>query len=395
MGLFVLPGSLYRRVVSPVTESIGFTKPMPETFQRYSENNRSEFAEETSEDIDLIKSETDPLKREEKIERLLGNLTPAQIPAVLDLLAEQPTDAMNRHLQILIIRKWAAAYPEQASLWAESIDPAGRQAALQAVAVVWCENDPSAAASWVTNLPPGDTRVSMTESLCFELARTNPLWAMHLAVELPEGSRQDDLIAGIAAEWAVKDHNAALTWVNEVSGEALKEKLFSSLAKVVVDADPAQAVELALYLSPETRRNDALLGIVQRWAQNEPATAAAWVQQSEDFSFRTQAMKELVSLWSHRDPHDMALWLNQIETGPLRDEWLVQFVESITGRDPKAAVLWSETITDPGERDRHLHDNLGSWLQVDTPAAAAYLAESSIEEEVKLRLLARCLKQEQ
>jgi hypothetical protein len=61
-----------------------------------------------------------------------------------------------------------------------------------------------------------------------------------------------------------------------------------------------------------------LVGVVQRWAQQEPAGAAAWVVTFEEGELRASALHEVVKLWADRNLTEAGEWLKSLGPGSVR-----------------------------------------------------------------------------
>jgi hypothetical protein len=74
--------------------------------------------------------------------------------------------------------------------------------------------------------------------------------------------------------------------------------------------DPESAADLAVQELPAGRlQEDTVISIIQRWAQQAPEAAAAWVDQFPPGPLRTVAIDNLVSQWSQKDAAGAHQWL--------------------------------------------------------------------------------------
>jgi hypothetical protein len=312
------------------------------------------FEETFLESLARIQADNNDFTREGEIGKLLSDIPDDQFVNLLQLLSSEANDPFRQNVALKMLRHLTTEKPEEAALWALSSNPDRREANLSAVAIVWCELDSTAAVNWIRSLPEGEDRNLYSLALSSELARTDPVGAMHLVVALPPCARRDDLIATIAGEWSAKDPHSVLEWTAKLSDESIREKIVPGIANVLVDTDPALALDAVMGLPSGQMSEEALYSLVQRWGQTQPEISATWINQIPASSLRDRTIDGLVSIWSNRDPNELGRWLEKLPAGRERDEWTVKFVDRISSRDPQAAVDWAEMIVDEGERDRQL-----------------------------------------
>ncbi len=85
----------------------------------------------------------------------------------------------------------------------------------------------------------------------------------------------------------------------------------------------------------------AAVAIVQRWAQNSPGAAAAWVSQFADGPLRDAAAQNLLVVWTAKDAEAAGKWLHELPNGPLRDIGLAAYAQALAGRDRISAAMAS------------------------------------------------------
>jgi hypothetical protein len=63
------------------------------------------------------------------------------------------------------------------------------------------------------------------------------------------------------------------------------------------------------------------------------------------------------------------------------------FANRIRSSDPSAAVQWAATIGDAGLRNTQMESTARAWLKTDPRNASAWIANSSLPDDTKSRLL--------
>ena len=63
------------------------------------------------------------------------------------------------------------------------------------------------------------------------------------------------------------------------------------------------------------------------------------------------------------------------------------FTNRIGSSDPQAAVQWAATISDDSLRDSQMESTARAWLKTDPRNASTWIANSSLPDDTKTRLL--------
>lgn len=191
--------------------------------------------------------------------------------------------------------------------------------------------------------------------LARETARTDPESALALTRDLPPSSARDELIAHTVAQWAAIAPEDTAAWMEQQEAEPSRDPLLATLATVWADIDPSAAASFALESLPPGRLQDnALVGIVQRWTQQDPAAAAAWVETFPEGPLKAAAMENIAKLWANQNPHAPGTWLNSINASPSRDIALRAYAEQLAPTSSIIAAEWASSIGDPALREQQL-----------------------------------------
>src|SRR5436190_3787310 len=244
-----------------------------------------------------IPSESDPSQREEWLQNSLNGIAAADLPAaVLSLQKESPT-APELDLQARLIRQWAATDPGATAAWVSRM-PEGeiRQKAIIDVTIAWANVDLSAASQWALALT-AEERIGAVAATATEAIRTSPREALALARELSPSEARTELITHAAGEWAIQSPQDAADWGLQIEDRELRQHVLGSIATSWGETDPAAAAGFALEtLAPNRTLDDALVAIVQRWAQKDPAEATKWVSTFPQGPLREAALENVQSL---------------------------------------------------------------------------------------------------
>ncbi|MDB6016297.1 MAG: hypothetical protein JWR19_786 [Pedosphaera sp.] len=255
--------------------------------------------------------EDDSIKREELIANFLATLKLEDVSAALDILKNTETSDLVGDLSRRLVQRWAEGNPQDLDAWAKSL-PAGpqRQAALDGLAITWANSQLTNAISWGQSLADETERNRALVVVANEAVRVDPMVSLKLGVDLPPNSQRDEMIERAAMEWASRDAQNAVAWAVQIPDETLRAKVLAGEATAWADQDPESAATLAVTELPAGRlQQDTVISIVERWAQQQPETAAAWVEQFPEGALREAAIQNLIAQWSQKAPAEAQQWL--------------------------------------------------------------------------------------
>lgn len=339
--------------------------------------------------LSSIQADPDESRQQEKLESLSSAISLNDIPEALAFLQSQPDSDTARSLHLLLVRRWAEESPRAAADWVlQSLPGPMRAEAIKGVAIMWANQNLGDVTEWVRQLPAGKERDAGIISVAYEAAREKPMEAITLAIELPEDADRDALVKHSAAQWAASDPKAATEWAQQIEAGPLRNQVISSIATSLGESDPKAAAALATESLPAGKpQDDAVVGIIQRWAQHEPENAAAWVERFPTGKLRDAGLENLISQWSDIDFGQTANWLNSVRLGESHDAALGTFVNKLAPALPETAAVWVDAISNDELRQQQSESVAQAWLARDAAAARAWIVAGSLPEATKQRLL--------
>jgi hypothetical protein len=340
--------------------------------------------------VKVIEAEADPTLWDSELDRLSAEVALADVPAAVRLLYSQSGSELAHRLGLRLVRVWADHDPQAAADWVvASLTGYSRAAAIDGLAIVWANRNGQRAAKWVRQLPDPEDRNHALVSAAYEVARTEAIEALGLASDLPPGEARDNLVAHGVGQWASSSPLDAANWAKQIPDENLRQRVLAETATAWARSDPIGAATLALEsLAPGKPQEDAVVGIVQRWAQMEPEKAAAWVLEFPAGALRDTSLEELVQLWADQRADQAEHWLGALDLGPVRDVAVGAYVTKIAPRFPELAAYWATNITDEALRTRELEAIGEAWINNDVTVAHSWINQSALPEKTKARLLA-------
>jgi hypothetical protein len=238
----------------------------------------------------------------DKLERAVAELDLADLRACLN---ELRPEELGGHLGRLLVRRWAAADPTAAANWAERLIDANARVELgAAVALVWSEREVVAALAWAQHLVAGEMRDRVIADLGFEIARTEPVASLLLAANLPASEARDGLVLHSLAQWANCDPDNAQQWGLQLPSGRLREQALATIAVALANRAAEHGARFAVeFIRPGADLDRAVVGVVQRWAQADDASATAWVNRFSRSPLQDAARDVLADVSRDRAAH--------------------------------------------------------------------------------------------
>jgi len=240
-------------------------------------------------------------------------------------------------------------------------------------------------------------------------------WNFKLAGIAPHPAR-DSLLATIFKTLASRDMAKAFFYLeNTRSSNERAQALRGVLETVQTPQARERILEIAGSLKDEELRTQTRRAVVENWARQDAAAAAAWVEKSEPAWERSRLMDTLgltwmesdpptaaawwlahepgrdtvvkiINVWSQKDPDAAGTWLDAQPPGPQSDAARMTFSRQVADLDPGSALTWAATISDEAMRDSTITHIFENWRERDATAAAAFLKQSGWPAERIARL---------
>jgi hypothetical protein len=121
----------------------------------------------------------------------------------------------------------------------------------------------------------------------------------------------------------------------------------------IAETNPALAVELAAELDPSQRSSGLMENLVQRWADADLLTAAAWVELQPAGDDKESLLQQIGFVLSQTSPVDAAEFVTtQISPGPVQDEAVMTVVNQWGNKNLAAAASWVQTFSEGPLQER-------------------------------------------
>jgi hypothetical protein len=248
--------------------------------------------------LSAIESETDHNKQLDLLEELVDQTPIADIQPALNKLKNLGQQGLIGEYTQLLVRRWAGEDGAAAAAWTGKLPlDSTRQRALSGVAIEWANSNLEDAGAWATQLKDTTEHDAACLAVSNEAVRTDPAAALFLAVDLPATPRRDELLHRATMEWASKDGQAAVEWAKDIKDDQLRNEMLAAATIAWSDTNPAAAAGIAADEMTEDRtQSDAVVSILQRWAQVDPTQALNWLKQFPEGQLKQTAIQTLESL---------------------------------------------------------------------------------------------------
>ncbi len=231
------------------------------------------------------------------LEKIVATWPEHEIQQTVAELLDQPADDSRLEiLRVSLVDRWSGKDPASAARWASSLpESPDRLQTITKVALIWNESNPAEAWNWALSLAPESTRQSALLALGYEVTREDPALALDRLAVLENGPDRLRFIEHAISNLAATDPDGALNRTSQLTDPVEKNHAMAALAIAWSDSDPFAAATLAVEemgAGPEQDR--AFVAVTQRWAQQDPDAARAWVEEFPDGSLKAGAMEQIV-----------------------------------------------------------------------------------------------------
>jgi len=308
---------------------------------------------------------------------------------------------LRDNFRFQVLERWAETDPMAVLEYGQGLhDRNERNQALRPAVIEWARRDANAALEWVQKLPPGserrdlmfgaihglaevdpagamsriDTlpsqqRIEARRAVLMSIAEVDPLRAAQMATEMGSKSRggrggANNLLAGVIQTWAQRDPAAAVEWCRKLPMGSSTQRMLVETSQTVAWQDPQTALELARMLPAGKPRENAFGNALTALTQRDPEGARALLAGLPEGAERNNATLA-VAQGMTSDPTAAAEMLKGIRN-PGERSWAFHNVGSeLAQQDPKAALAWARELPPGQGRDQAMAGVYTGWAQAD------------------------------
>ena len=295
---------------------------------------------------------------------ILSVVAPEEVVEIARTLIARPAANDRNEALDATLRFLAADDPTRAVGLLGGVEDSGLKARLaRHVVAAWTAASPEAAARWLSGdgnhfFDPRQTGDALAVALARWSAFAPEAAARFIDARLPDGGQlptTSALALGEAClEWSRKDAAAALSWVQSLpTTDPRKPEAFDGVIQGWAEQDPAGAsgfVRQTLQTTPTPGGGRLAVTVVQAWSASDPEAAARWATTLSDPAARQLAMREAAARWAEADPANAARWAGTLPADRARASVWVGLTEHWAETEPTRAEAWLERL--PAGRDR-------------------------------------------
>ena len=170
-------------------------------------------------------------------------------------------------------------------------------------------------------LPPTEREKELA-AIAWDAIETDPEIAHEAFAKMAAGSPEKiRLIQHYAMRLASQNIDEVVEWAESLESETEKSATLSHIAIAIAETDPERAANLLFEADIPGRDFEvAVVQVIQRWAAQSPAEAAAWVSQFPQSPAREASVKIIAERWLPLDAPAAYEWLGGIKDPVLRQE---------------------------------------------------------------------------
>jgi hypothetical protein len=316
-----------------------------------------------------------------------------EISAVEDLYT-QTGAYLDPIAVVLFAQWWADAEPERAFYWfaRERVSHAalGASTAMR----TWARRDPPAALNAAESAMAGPTRQANVDAALLGWAESEgegiPEKLLDYIQALPRGiARQKAANVIVTRMVRLEGAEAALRFAESYPEADRRYKL--TLHRKAVTAVARHDLERAAAWALEKSEGEFGDGLMRRvgalWARRDAEAALEWVV-SPDSAHRDEALREVYRTWLAQDREAAQAWIRAQDQLESIGAALHIFILALSVEDPAEAARWLPRLQNDALRDTATFQVGSRWIASDPETAGAWLAQASVPEAVRARILA-------
>lgn len=312
-------------------------------------------------------------------DQLLQSIDARDMPRALAFVNRTATGESRRHLVRVLVDRWAGKAPAAASAWSDTLPHNYERNDLKnIIANRWAEQDPREALRGAGPNP----------GVFDALTRLAPVEAAVKALDVPDGPTRRMAIHTVAQRWFEDDSEASVKWINTLVDFGDQASALEAIIRPVAETNPEAIAAYIVNLPQDPRFSELVGNFAEYWADAQPAAAAAWSATLPAGSvLREKAIPRIAGRWGAENPKAAAAWLDTL-TGQTREAAIQAFLGPAAGYKPQLAAQWATTLAQENSRHDAIEHVAHEWLGIDANAARKWLAQTTLPEDRKQKVLA-------
>jgi len=332
--------------------------------------------------LEEIKNIHDPLDRARMWLQFVDGLSAEEFEGVVAAFRADGSSQTNMGDYALLLNAWAKVDPVAALDYAKAntSNPFARQTIL----ATWAANDPNSAIAWAKGNHEGDGPNPWMVGVIRGLAFQDPELASSLLKEMPRSVERGQALDSLLPALLKQGTDTARSWASSITDEALREGAIMRLAERTLDSDPEGTADW-LIANPSEATNRRMDDALSAMARKDESSALAYYNQLPAGDARSNALRGLVNHIAQEDPAKAVALMDQ-HSSDVNNRVVEQFVWYSVRKDPSTAVSSIARINNVEERDRMYSRTIEWWMGRDEQAAMKWVSGNTLPENVINRL---------
>jgi hypothetical protein len=194
-------------------------------------------------------------------------------------------------LRMRLLQRWSEFNPQAAAEAVMLLPSEERSEAISRVATVWSRTSFADALVWARNL--SEHREAGLLALANEASPRNPAQALELLGQIAPSKESEGILTRSITAWSDVDSSAATRWAENQKDPVIRSTALSAITTSLADRDPIAAAEMLITKTERSpAQENAIMGILQRFARKDVDAALKWASQFPE-EIRGPALAEI------------------------------------------------------------------------------------------------------
>jgi len=239
----------------------------------------------------------------------------------------------------------------------------GKTQAMSSLLARWVQIDPVASLAYADTLDDKQ-KLEIYQNISRSYQQIDPEAGLAWALGLDSKYQQ----VGIRAAMQIQAHNveAAEALVDSLTDKAIRETLFSSIARTKGQSDPEGALLWLEKYEDDPAYNSALQNILMSWSMTDPKAAANSLDNLSSTELTQPIIGQIAQNWYRTKPDEATEWVSSMPAGEGKYIAITNIALMIGRTDPEAALKLIEDL--PTQRQEHARINLAYTMIGTNPS---------------------------
>ncbi len=277
------------------------------TAERRSSGQSSAFEKDPLARMESIINNPDPLDRAESWLRFVKGLDASEVEDVVVGFRGKGLARENMSEYSMLLTAWANYDPVGALDYAS--ENTGTPFARQTILTSWATKDPAAAMEWAKANHEGEEANPWMVGVIRGIASNDPDQATALMNAMPYSRERGEALDAVQGHYMKQGPDAARAWALSIEDERLRAGAIGRVAGDLARVDPKGTADW-LMANPSEGATRAMSRVMERMAESDPDAAMTYFQGITDEALKTRAFAGLAEEMGETDPMAAARFID-------------------------------------------------------------------------------------